>query len=165
MADLGQCWHAVSVNRASEPRIGLLGQWLPFYFASMEAHMMTTPSAVKEALSPKASELLGLDHVHPMRSPKLWAARHDSRAARRFASSALRAALGLEGAPGVAPSAVRSPAVLGALLAAVSYFAGARRGGGPVGGAVALLAAAGVGGAGFLLGAVATLDRLQIGRL
>ena len=63
---LGQCWHAVSVNAADEPRIGLLGQWLPFYFASMEAHMMTTPSEIKAALPDVAVDLLGLNHAHPM---------------------------------------------------------------------------------------------------
>lgn len=81
---LGQCWHAVSVNTTDAPRVGkthtslavfwihlatlglkvgagvagLLGQWLPFYFAPMEAHMMTTPPDIKAALPGSAAELL-----------------------------------------------------------------------------------------------------------
>jgi|EP01046_Picozoa_sp_COSAG06_P008383 hypothetical protein len=133
----------------------------------------------------------GLEHAHPMRSPKLWAARHDARAARLFSWSALRAALGLSsssasssssaaagvsvvggggGGGGIEPAAVRSHVIFGLMMSALGVYAGGRwpRGAavGRVGGALlGLLAVLGAGGAGFVLGTTATLERLQLGKL
>lgn len=134
----------------------------------------------------------GLEHAHPMRSPKLWAARHDARAARLFSWSALRAALGLSsssasssssaaagvsvlggggGGGGIEPAAVRSHVIFGLMMSALGVYAGGgarwpRGRGASVGGALlGLLAVLGAGGAGFVLGTTATLERLQLGKL
>ena len=117
----------------------------------------------------------GLNHAHPMRSPKLWAARHDARAARLFSWSAIKAVLGLstsaeergERMPfALSSSAMRSHIIFALLMAALGTYVGKSRvGTSGTRSLLGLLAVLGAGGAGFVLGATATLERLQLGRL
>jgi len=60
----GQLWHSVGVNQGSAPRAALLGQYLPFFMAPMEAHARTTPMRVQRRLSPRVRRSLGLPWDH-----------------------------------------------------------------------------------------------------
>ncbi len=65
-------------------------------------------------------------------------------------------------------SAMRSHVIIGMLMSALGTYVGKSRagmGGTTARGLLGLLAALGAGGAGFVLGATATLERLQLGRL
>ena len=60
----GQLWHSVGLNHAAAPRAALIGQFLPFYMAPMEAHARTLPMRVQRALTPRAARALGLNWHH-----------------------------------------------------------------------------------------------------
>ena len=64
---VGQCWHQSGLNLTSEPRVALLGQFLPYFFAPMEAHAWTLPPRISARFSPALRELLGLQFRHPQR--------------------------------------------------------------------------------------------------
>ena len=60
----GQLWHSVGLNHAEAPRAALIGQFLPFYMAPMEAHARTLPMRVQRALPPRVARALGLNWHH-----------------------------------------------------------------------------------------------------
>lgn len=65
-------------------------------------------------------------------------------------------------------SAMRSHVIVGLLMSALGTYVGTSRaviGGRAATGMLGLLAVLGASGAGFVLGATATLERLQLGRL
>lgn len=60
----GQLWHSVGLNHAAAPRAALIGQFLPFYMAPMEAHARTLPMRVQRTLTPRVARALGLNWHH-----------------------------------------------------------------------------------------------------
>eukprot|EP00928_Gymnodinium_smaydae_P028394 TRINITY_DN21661_c0_g1_i1.p1 TRINITY_DN21661_c0_g1~~TRINITY_DN21661_c0_g1_i1.p1 ORF type:complete len:441 (+),score=77.76 TRINITY_DN21661_c0_g1_i1:74-1396(+) len=57
---VGHTWHTIAVNRGTSPRVALLIQVSPFYFAPLEAAAWVTPWFAERRLCRRARELLGL---------------------------------------------------------------------------------------------------------
>eukprot|EP01051_Picozoa_sp_SAG22_P012409 SAG22_NODE_1288_length_4868_cov_5.920109_3_plen_298_part_00 len=51
---IGQTWHTAGTNVLEQPRVAILGQWLPYYFAPMENHIAGTPPRVVREMSAEA---------------------------------------------------------------------------------------------------------------
>ena len=117
--------------------------------------MMTTPASTKARLPPVARQLLGFDHPHPLRSPKAYAARRYARAAAKWSWFSVRRLLERRQLAAVWPAV--TTAVLATVLAGRSAARGQP--------SAAVFAAAAAVAAGILLGSVATLERLELGRL
>eukprot|EP00051_Salpingoeca_urceolata_P012626 m.156014 g.156014 ORF g.156014 m.156014 type:complete len:396 (+) comp17552_c0_seq2:43-1230(+) len=64
---VGQLWHQSGINTVQRPRCVVLGQFLPYYFAPMEAHAWTTPKSVVAGLPAKVKQLMGFGFRHPQR--------------------------------------------------------------------------------------------------
>ena len=64
---VGQTWHMSGLNQTLNPRVALLGQFLPYYYAPMEAHAWTLAPRLISTFSPQLRALLGLTFRHPQR--------------------------------------------------------------------------------------------------
>ena len=151
---IGQVWHASGYNLTNVPRVAILGQWLPRYFAPME-HMNTivTPKTMR-SMPEDAKPLLGMDK---RKTSSEWNRGRGLLDSVAYTAETVREGL-LHGLGPEKPAKDRRAPPLKLLAAALPVCAVLAARGGALG-----VAAAGVGAAaGAVLGAAAAAERARL---
>eukprot|EP01043_Picozoa_sp_COSAG02_P039195 COSAG02_NODE_3077_length_7420_cov_2.080453_2_plen_399_part_00 len=151
---IGQVWHASGFNLTDVPRVAILGQWLPRYFAPME-HMNTivTPQTLR-SMPAAAKLLLGMDK---RKTSNEWSRGRGLVGSIGYTAETVREGL-LHGLGPEQPAIERKAPPLKLLAASLPVCAVLAATGGTLG-----VAAAGVGAlAGAVLGAAASAERARL---
>ncbi len=61
----GLLWHGSGQNRTNQPRVGILGQYLPKFVRPMEDQLRSVRQEVIDRASPTLRDLLGVDYPYP----------------------------------------------------------------------------------------------------
>lgn len=151
---IGQVWHASGFNLTDIPRVAILGQWLPRYFAPME-HMNTIVSPKALRTMPHAAKpLLGMDK---RKTSNEWSRGRGLVGSVGYTAETIREGL-VHGLGPEKPAEERNAPPLKLLAASLPVCAALAVRGGPLG-----VAAAGVGAmAGAVLGAAASAERARL---